>query len=424
MSLLRIFLVSWFATASAAAMELDRIIAVVDEDVVMQSELDQHLRRVRDELRRQGTELPPISVLQRQVMERLILQKIQLQLAERIGIVVSEEGLDAAINDIAKKNNLSMPEFREILRNDGYDFNTFRENIREEIIVARLRREEVEKRVQVTDREIENYLRNQSEQEGGSEEVRLSHILVGVPTRASDTEREQARQRAEEIGVRLQVGEDFAQLAVATSDAQDALEGGDLGWRAANQVPSVFADVVNSMEVGEVSELITSPNGFHFVTLTDRRSDSQIIVEQTRARHILIIPNAILAEDDALNRLRQLRLRIEGGADFGELARTNSDDRGSALEGGDLGWVSGGQMVPEFEEVMNATAVGEIKGPFRTQFGWHILEVTDRRSYDGTDEVRKSKARDAIAQRKKDEAFQTWLRQLRDEAYVELRADE
>lgn len=409
---------------AASALQLDRIIAIVDDDVVMQSELEQQIGRVRDELRRQGTEAPPISVLRRQVMERLVLQKIQLQLAERTGVVVTEESLDRAIDDIAQKNKLSADQFREILASEGYDYAVFREDIRQEILLSRLRREEIDKRTQVSEREIDNFLLNEQGGADGDSEYQVAHILISIPAGASDDERRAARERADEAVTRVKSGEDFGNIAVAMSDGQDALDGGELGWRALNEIPTLFSEVVRNYEVGQVSDLITSPSGYHLIKLNGKRSGETVMLEQTKVRHILVTPGELLNSEEALSRLRQLRLRLENGDDFASIARTNSDDRGSALQGGDLGWVSPGQMVPEFEEVMLATDIGQLSQPFRSEFGWHLLEVLDKRNYDGTDEVRRSKAREAVLQRKREEAHQDWLRRLRDEAYVEFRAED
>jgi peptidyl-prolyl cis-trans isomerase SurA len=409
---------------SVNAAELDRIIAVVDDDVVMRSELDQQLTRIRNELRQNGSELPPTSVLERQVMERLILEKIQLQLAEQAGVQVTEENLDQAIDDIAKKNNLTLPAFKDILRADGYDFDRFRGDIRQEIILAKLRREEVDRKIQVSEREIENQLSNENVGVTNDIEYKVSHILIAIPPNAADSARSAAREKSDLLIQRLQEGADFGDLAVAMSDGQDALDKGDLGWRKLEEIPSLLADAVRTLDVGAYSGVITSPNGLHVVKLVDRRNGEKIMVDQTKVRHILITPSELVSEDDALERLRQLRLRLESGDDFASIARTHSDDRGSALEGGDLGWVSTGQMVPEFEEVMLATEPGQISAPFRSEFGWHILQVLERRSYDGTDEIRRAKAREAIMARKREEAYQEWQRRLRDEAYVELRIEE
>lgn len=407
-----------------SAMELDRIIAVVDEDVVMQSELESQMRRVREQLRQQGTAVPPTSVLERQIMERLILQKIQIQRAEESGVEVPDERLEAAIQDIANKNQLNISQFKEILRSDGYQFSEFREQIRDEIMIASLRRQEVDRRVQVSSKEIDNYITNEFNTGGSDVEFRISHILISIPSDASGEEQIEARRRSEEAISRLREGAQFGDLAIAMSDGQNALEKGDLGWRRAEQIPSLFNATVREMEVGEISDIITSSSGYHIIELTEKRSGEEVLVEQTLARHILLTPNELVSEEDALLRAKQLRIRLDGGDDFAVIARTNSDDRGSAIDGGDLGWVSKGQMVPEFEEVMLYTELGEISAPFRSEFGWHILQVLDRRSYDGSEDVKRSKARSAITQRKKDERYQSWLRRLRDEAYVEFRTDE
>ena len=410
-------------TATLHAAELDKIIAVVDEDIIMQSELDQGVDKARSDIRRRGSEPPPDSVIGRQVMERLILQKLQLQLAARTGVKVTEEALDKAIEDIAKKNNLTNEKFREILASEGYDFSAFREDIRKEILLSRLRREEVDKRVQVSDREIDNYISNQKGSLGDDAEYNVSHILIEVPSGATEREQRAARAKADEALARLNNGEDFRQVAVSMSDGADAIEGGELGWRKLSEIPSLFADTVREFQVGQISGVITSSSGFHIVRLQGRRDGDTIIVEQTKVRHILINTGDLVSDGDALTRLRKLRDRIESGEDFASLARTQSDDRSSALQGGDLGWVSKGQMVPEFEEVMLASDIGTLSAPFHSQFGWHILQVLDRRQYDGTDEINRAKAREALTERKREEAFQEWQRRLRNEAYVELRTD-
>lgn len=412
------------ACSQLSAMELDRIIVVVDEDVVMQSELDSQLRRVRDQLRRQGTALPPTSVLERQVMERLILQKIQLQMADRAGVEVSDERLQGAIGNIAQKNNLEVAQFREILESDGVAFSEFEEQIRDEILITTVRRQEVDRRVKVSEKEIDNYLSNNISVGDSEEEYRIGHILISIPTGATDDEKLAAKDKAETILERLNGGADFGDMAVASSDGQNALDRGDLGWRKIDEIPSLFGSTLRNMEVGDISPLITSPSGYHIISLTDQRSGDQVLVEQHKTRHILLSPNELVSDQEALNRIRQLKYRLEEGEEFAQIARQHSDDRGSALDGGNLGWVTKGQMVPEFEEVMIYSDVGVISHPFRSEFGWHILQVTERRTYDGTEEVRRQKARRAIGQRKKDDRLQTWLRRLRDEAYVEFRLDE
>lgn len=409
------------AATSTAAMELDRIVAVVEEDVVMESELDEQMQRVRMQLRQQGTQMPPTSVLERQVMERLVLEKIQLQIADRAGVEVTEDALDRAISDIADRNKVSMDQFKEILASEGFEFQRFRDQIRQEIMIAKLRKSEVDNRVKVRERELENYLRNESNAASDNIEYRLSHILIATPSGSSDEEIRASRSKAQETLLRIEGGEDFSAVAISVSDGQNALDGGDLGWRKGSEIPSLFADSIGSMEVGETSSIITSSSGFHLVKLADQRSGEKVMVQQHKARHILIKPSELVSPVAALERIRQLKLRLDGGADFARLARTNSDDRASALRGGDLGWVSEGDMVPQFEEVMLAIDVGMISQPFESEFGFHIMQVIDRRMYDGTEEVKRDRARRAIRQQKIDERRQSWLRRLRDEAYVEFR---
>ncbi|MBK8959949.1 MAG: peptidylprolyl isomerase [Proteobacteria bacterium] len=408
-------------SASAHAAELDRIIAVVDEDVVMQSELDEQAARVRDALRQQQTEMPPTTVLERQVLERLVLEKIQIQVAAQAGIKVSEKELNRAVADIAKRNKLELPQFEKIIESEGISFSRFREQISQQIVIAKLRHEEVENRIKVSEQEIENFLRNQATESESELEYKLSHILVTIPSGASEAELKAARDKADDALRRIDAGEDFGDVALRVSDGQQALEKGDLGWRKGAEIPSLFADAVSNMKVGENSGIITSPSGYHIVKLMDKRSGEKIMVEQHKVRHILIKPNALVTNQQARDRLLQLKMRLEGGADFAQLARTNSDDRGSALKGGELGWVSKGQMVPEFEEVMKQSPIGVISEPFRSEFGLHILQVTDMREYDGTEEVKRASARRAIREQKMQERQQTWLRSLRDEAYVDYR---
>ncbi len=409
------------ATAGGAEIPIDQIVAIVDEDVVMLSELERQRDRVLSQLRQQGTEVPPPSVIEKQILERLILQKLQLQLADRSGVDVDEETLSKTIAGIAGDNGLSMAEFRKILEEDGFSFSHFRDEIREELTISRLRQREVNNRVQVSDREIDNQLSN-IHQEGGMEsEYRIFHILVATSETADQDEVTDRRDRAREILQRVNSGEDFQDVAISVSDGQQALDGGDLGWRKASQLPTLFISFALTARKGDVSDPIRSPSGFHIIKLDGARSGEQVVVKQTQARHILIKPNELTSTEDAKVRLEQLKLRLEGGESFSDLARSHSDDRGSAMEGGDLGWVSPGDLVPDFEEVMNELAVDEVSEPFETPFGWHVVQVLARRDYDGTEEVRRAKARAIIRKRKGEEELQAWLRRLRDEAYVEYR---
>ncbi|MCC6201573.1 MAG: peptidylprolyl isomerase [Gammaproteobacteria bacterium] len=412
---------SWLLPAlPLAAMELDRIIAVVDETVVLQSELDEQLQRVREQMRQQGGNMPPVTVLEKQLLERLIVEKVQLQLAERMGMQVSEPMLDRAIADIAERNDVSVEQFRQVLEQENVDYADFREDIRRQILISELTRNEVEDKIVVTPAEIDAFLANQVSQGETDTQYRLSQLLVA----AAEGDREgraAARAHAEELLAQLRAGADFATTARGIPGSPRANEGGDLGWRKANEVPSLFADFAARANKGDLSGLIESSSGFHIAQLTDRRDGEPVMIEQAKARHILIQLNELVTKEDARTRLQQLRLRLEGGDDFAALARTHSDDRASALAGGDLGWVSPGQMVPEFDQMLARTPVGGISPPFETQYGWHILQVLDRRSHDSTEETLRAKARAAILQRKVDEEHQNWLRRLRDEAYVEYR---
>jgi peptidyl-prolyl cis-trans isomerase SurA len=407
--------------ADAREVDIDRIVAIVDEDVIMQSELDRQMQRVRSQMRQQGAQLPPSSVFEKQVLERLILQKIQLQRAQSSGIQIDEESLNRTIGGIAAENGLSLRQFRDILESEGYPFSQFREDIRDEIVISRLVQREVENRITVTDREIDNQLSTLEQQGSLEKEYWLQHILIAVPSLSTEAEREQIRHKGEGVVEELRQGKDFSETAVEISEGQQALEGGDLGWRKSSQLPTLFANIVMGMEEGQISDLIDSPSGFHIVRLAGVRSGEKHMVEQTHAQHILVRPNELTSEDDARTRLEQLKLRIEGGESFENMARSHSDDRASAVDGGDLGWVSPGDLVPEFEEVMNSLAPGEVSDPFKTQFGLHIVRVIDRRDYDGTEEVRRAKAREIIRKRKIEEQHEAWLRRMRDEAYVEYR---
>ncbi len=407
-----------------AGVPLDRIVAIVNEDVIMQSELHNKLRTLINQLTEQKAQLPPRDILEQQVLEQLILNKLQLQFAANTGIMVDDESLYRAISNIASENKLNLSQFREILERDGYSYEAFREDIRNEIIISRLRQRQVDNRVTVTDREIDYHLANEEVQGGTETEYRLSHILVATPDEATQEEIDQAKLVAEKILEDLANGEDFAMLARTISDGQQALDGGDLGWRKAGDIPNLFAGHVTNLKEGEVSELIQNSSGFHIIKLTALRSGDKHVVTQTKARHILIRPNELVTDEDAKARLEQLVIRLKGGDNFEELARSHSEDPGSAVNGGDLGWANPGDMVPEFENEMNRLEPGEISAPFRSPFGWHIVQVMERRQHDNTEDVKRARAREIIRARKIEEAQQNWLRGLRDEAYVEYRLDD
>nr|WP_126452876.1 peptidylprolyl isomerase SurA [Sulfuriflexus mobilis] len=412
-------------SVQAAVLPVDRIIAVVNDDVIMESELATRLRTIKGQLEQRKTALPPEDILRKQVLERLILSRLQLQAAERTGVRVSEQQLNAAIARIATQNKMTIAQFRNTLERDGFDFNVFREDIRREMTISQLLQRAVKQRINVTDQEVSNFLATNKNQASGANEFRLSHILIQLPEAASAEQVDAAQRTANATVAKLRSGADFGQVAAASSAGQQAFEGGDLGWRKAAQLPSLFSDVVTSMGKGDISDPIRSPSGFHIVQLTDvRGQDQRHVTKQSLSRHILIRTNELTSDDDARSRLNQLLIRLEGGEDFATLARAHSDDRGSAANGGDLGWTSPGALVPQFEAEMNNLAPGQISQPFRSPFGWHIVQLIDRRTHDDTEQFLKNKAREFLTERKTEEETETWLRRLRDEAYVEYRLED
>jgi len=424
-----LLLLLWLPTAAlaetaAAPAELNRVVAVVNNDVILQSELNQRIKTTEAQLKRQSTPSPPPNVLRRQVLERLIVERLQLQLAEKGGIRVDDEALNEALRRIADQNKLTLAEFKQVLEKDGYDFTAFRGEIRNQLIISELRRRQVENRVQVTDREIDNVLLTASSQANADDEYRVGHILVGVREGASSGDVDAARGRADAILQEVRRGADFAAVAAARSEGETNLEGGDLGWRRLSQLPAVIADAVIRLKPGQVSELVRDPAGFHVVKVLDVRRGQRLVVTQAHARHILLKPDQAHTEDAVRTRLDQLRRRVQGGDDFAQLARAHSMDPGSAARGGDLGWLNPGDVVPDFERAISGLQPGQISEPFRTQFGWHIAQVVERRQHDSTDEVRRARARDVVRQRKIDEETQAWVRRLREEGYVEIRPEE
>lgn len=422
--MLGLFALFLFQSNAYAYVPLDRIVAIVNDDVIMQSELETKVRTIRGQLQQQGSQLPPASILERQVLDKMVQTRIQLQIAERTGIKVGDERLNRTISNIAAENQVSLSQFREILESDGYNYEKFREDIRNEITLSQLRKRQVENRIVVTEKEIDNFLANQEFQGTTETEIRIAHILLALPSAATSDEIAQVRQVANQVREDLLSGADFANTAKAVSDGGNAENGGDLGWRKLEDVPSLFADYIPDMKKGDISDLIQSPSGFHIIKISDLRSDEKNIVQQTHARHILIKPDDLITNEQAREKAEQLKNRIENGDDFALLAKGNSDDPGSAIKGGDLGWQTPGALVPEFQKVMDSMEIGQVSKPFKTDFGWHILEVLERREHDNSESVKRGKARFAIKNRKLEEAMQNWARQLRDEAYVEYRLDE
>ena len=413
--------------AQAAApeiVEIDRIVAVVNNDVIVYSELRTRLKAVVQRLEDSGVPPPPVDVLEKQVLEQLILDRLQMQMADSTGIRIDDESLNRQIADIARQNNLSLREFRDVLSRDGYDFVAFREEIRDELIKSRVQQRQVQDRVQVTDRDIDNFLATRAKQGGNNPEYRIGHILIAVPDGASPEQLADARDEAEDILARLNAGANFGRTAAAESDGRQALEGCDLGWRKGGELPTLFENVAPKLQKGEVSDIIRSSSGFHLVKLLDVRGAERHVIKQTHAQHILIRTTAVISAEDARSRLNVLRERIVNGADFNQLAQASSDDPGSAVKGGSLGWLSPGDTIPPFEKTMDELEVGEISKPFETQFGWHIIQVVGRRDRDSTEEVQRANAATALRERKVDEELQSWFRQIRDEAYIEYRLDE
>ena len=406
---------------SVLAAPLDRIIAVVNEDVILESELRDMTQTVRQLLRQRDGAMPASDVLRRQVLERLIMQRIQLQRADQSGIRVADDALNAALTQIAQNNNLTLRQFRDAIEQDGYQFADFRENIREEMIISRLRKAQVEDSIVISDREVDNFLATQNLQGDTESTYRLQHILISVPEAASPEQVQAAEEQLAIVQKLLEDGGEFAEVAAGYSDGQNALEGGELGWRKQGELPSLFANVVPTLAEGEVSDVLRSGSGFHLVRVAEKKSEQTHLVKQTLASHILIKTNEVVTDEEAESRLLQLRERLVNGESFTELARAHSEDTGSAIEGGSLGWTSPGVMVPEFEEKMNALAEGELSDVFQSRFGWHLIKVEDRREQNMAEEFNRNKAREQLRQRKVEEELESWLRALRDEAYVEYR---
>jgi peptidyl-prolyl cis-trans isomerase SurA len=401
---------------------IDEIVVIVNDDVITRHELDMRLGIVVNQLKKQGTPLPEAAILEKQILERMIGDLLQQQFAKETGLRVDDPQLDKAIIRIAQQNKiLSLADFRSKIEQDGVDFNKFREEIRTEILSTRLREREIDSKLVISDNEIENYIANQTKQVGKGEELNLAHIMVVVPEQASAEKIQTYKQRAEQALGKLNSGSPFAQVAAGYSDASDALQGGNLGWRSADRLPAMFVEAIQKLHPGELTGILRSPNGFHILKLLERRSkDAAIVITQTHARHILIKTSELVPESEAKSRLSEVKQKIDNGADFAEQAKLYSED-GSATQGGDLGWLSPGDTVPEFEGPMDALKIGQISGLVQSGFGWHLIQVIERRDADVSSEQKKMQARNAIRSFRSDEAFQDWLRQLRDRATIEYR---
>ena len=412
------------AKKSNEILKMDRIIAIVDQGVITEQELIDRTSTVKAQLEKQGTQMPPDNVLEKQVLERLIADSLQLQMAAQTGIKVDDTQLDKTIERIAAQNKMSVEEFRAVLEKDGVPLRKFREDIRSEITISRIREREVDNKLNISEGEIDNYLTTQANRGEEQDEYEISHILIRTPEDASPEDLEKAKAKTQEAMKLLADGSSFSQVSASHSDAPNALEGGDMGWRSGAQLPQLFLEMLKPMQKGEVSKPIRSPNGFHILKLTDRRGGtSSLVIGQTNARHILIKLSEVVSEKEAKRKIDGIKERLDNGGKFDELARQYSED-GSANNGGDLGWVNPGDTVPQFEKAMNDLGIGEISEPVLSPFGWHVIQVIERRQQDMTKEASRLKARQEIRARKSEEAYQDWIREMRDRAFVELRLED
>lgn len=413
-----------FNSQAAEVEKLDRIVAVVDQTVITEQELENRIHTVTAQFAKQGTELPEESVLRKQILERLISDTLQLQYAAQTGLKVDDNQLDKTIERIADQNQMSLTEFGEALAKDGISMHRFRSDIRNEITLARLREREVDSRINVSESEIDNFLTTQASRNENQDEFEISHILIRTPEEGSTEDIQKARSKVDEALAQLQAGTNFAKVSASFSDAPNALEGGNLGWKQGSQMPTLFLDALKGMQVGEISQVLRSPNGFHILKLTNKRGgNSPLVIQQTHARHILIKLSEVMSEKDGKAKMDGIKERLDNGEKFEVLARQFSED-GSASNGGDLGWVNPGDTVPQFEKAMNELKDGQISEPVRSPFGWHIIQVLERRQQDMSKESARLKARQEIRARKADEAYQDWIRELRDRAYVEYRLED
>jgi len=414
-----LLLLSWQLQAQV----LDTIVAVVEDDVILERELQDEVLAVVQRIQASKSEIPPNYVLRKQVLEKMIVDKLQRQLAEKAGINVSEEMLNSSVADIAQRNNMNVEQFREELARQGMDYTAFLNNMRNEIVINQLRGREIGGRIKVTDREVDHYLETQDKIGDASIQYHLGHILVAVKEGASASEIQKALAKAGDIVTKLRGGADFTQVAMTQSDDANALKGGDLGWRTMSEMPTLFVTDASNMATGDIGGPIRSPSGFHIIKMLETKGVGQHTIVKTKVRHILIKTNELVDDAEAKKRLLALKQRITDGDDFASLARTHSDDKGSALKGGSLDWVGPNDLVKPFEEAMSKLAINEISEPVQTQFGWHLIQVLDRENKDDSSDYRKNQVRDAIRKRKIEEETELWLRKLRDEAYVEIYED-
>jgi peptidyl-prolyl cis-trans isomerase SurA len=419
-----LILLNLTTTHAAEVKKVDRIIAVVDQSVITEQELLEKVRSVKRQMSQKGAELPDEAVLQKQVLERLIIDSLQLQFAAQTGVKVDDGQLDKTIERIAEQNKLGIVEFKKALENDGISYYKFREDVRNEITIARLKEREIDNRVTISEGEIDNYLTTQEGRAGEQDDYAISQILIRTPEDATPDDLQKASEKTKGILKALSEGMSFAKASATYSDAPNALEGGDLGWKNAKQIPPLFLEQLKSMNVGDISAPMRSPGGIHILKLNEKRSaDNTMVITQTHVRHILLKPSEILSDKEAEQKLIGLKERLEHGSKFEEFARQYSED-GSAANGGDLGWVNPGDTVPQFEQAMSKLAPDEISAPIRTPFGWHLIQVIERRKQDMTKESTRLKARQEIRAKKIDEEYNNWISELRDRAFVELKLED
>jgi len=407
--------------ALAQTRVLDRVVAIVDDDIILASEYSSRLQQVTENLTRQQVEMPPQEILARQVLDRLILERIQLRMGERAGVRISDAQLNESLSNMAKQNGMGLEQFRASIEAEGGSYVAMREQLRQEMILQRVQQGNVRSRIQVTDQEVNDYLRSEEGQKRTGAVYHIGHLLLPLPADADLAQEQEALGYLAQLRSRLAGGEAFERFMTAPDKSRYAMSGGDLGWRMVSDLPNIFIDEVPKLEIGAISEPVRSASGLHLVKLFTKRGGGGQMVQQTDVRHILVKPSEIRTEEQTQQLAQKLRERIVAGEDFAKLAREFSEDIGSALEGGELGWTSAGQMVPEFEQVMNQTGTDEVSAPFRSDFGWHILQVRERRTQDLSDEMRRNQARNIIYSQKFDDELNTWLQKIRDEAFVEIK---
>jgi peptidyl-prolyl cis-trans isomerase SurA len=411
------------STPAQAEEQLDQTVAIVEQDVILESELKRRMKAILRQLKEKNQPAPPMKILQDQVLERLIVDSLQLQMARRAGVRISEQELNAAVEDIAKQNKMTLEQLRQSMEQDGINWELFREDLREEIMIARVRRGQVLRRINISEREIDNLVQLMDAEGEQNVQYHLGHILIPITDSSDQSVIQKAREKAQDLVRQLRAGADFASLAIQHSAGQEALQGGDFGWRPAAQLPTLFAGPAKALDIGGVSDPLRSGSGFHIIKLLDKRGELKHIVQQVNARHILLMPNTLRDEQKTKELIFELKQRIDKGEDFAELAKKYSDDKGSARAGGELGWSEPDKYVGPFKQAVETLPLHQVSEPFVTQFGWHIVEVIGRRDADQTEELKRERAARILQARKFDEEVEAWLRELRDTSYVEILID-